>query len=65
MTDDLYDKPAGVRVFQGAVVLTGPGPMSSAFTPGAAEATAVALLAAVVEARGWEGHNAPIRLPLD
>ncbi|RYE63868.1 MAG: hypothetical protein EOO83_02805 [Oxalobacteraceae bacterium] len=62
MPDDLYDVPAEVSVFQGAVVILGPGQMVGAFTADAAEATAVALLAAAVEARSWEGPDAPVIL---
>ena len=62
MLDDLYSEPLDVTVFHGAIVIRGPGQISGAFTIEAAEATAVALLAAAVEAREWHGLKAPVLL---
>ncbi|NJC42432.1 osmotically-inducible protein OsmY [Brevundimonas alba] len=49
--DDLYQDPIDVVVTDGAVVLFGPGSLSGAFTPDAAEQTARALLEAAEQAR--------------
>ncbi len=47
---DDYSEPCVVEAFEGSVVIIGPGPMSGAFTPDAAEASALRLLAAANEA---------------
>ena len=53
MDDDLYTDPMDIRVTEGAVVVLGPGPLCGAFTPDAAEQSALAMLEAVMKAREW------------
>jgi len=53
MDDDLYAEPMEVRVFRGAVVVTGPAAMCGAFTADAAEKSALAMLEAAMKARSW------------
>jgi hypothetical protein len=49
--DDLYDGPLLIDVFRGAVILSGPGSVSLAMTPAAAELSARLLLVAAQKAR--------------
>lgn len=48
-----YSTPCVVTAFEGSVVVTGPGTMTGAFTPDAAEVSALLILEAVREARAW------------
>ena len=48
-----FTDPCAVIAFEGSVVITGPGRLSGAFTPEAAEASARALMEAAALARAW------------
>lgn len=52
MIDD-YNTPMKVEAFQGSVIVDGPGAVLWAFTPDAAEESAMRLLMAASEARVW------------
>lgn len=52
MTDD-YTTPMKVEAFEGSVIVDGPGAVLGAFTPDAAEESAMRLLMAAAEARVW------------
>ena len=51
---DLYTDPMEPRVQPGAVIVMGPGPVAMAFTPDAAEMSAIKLLDAASKARGGQ-----------
>jgi hypothetical protein len=48
-----YTEACGVVAFEGSVVLTGPGPISGAFTADAAEQSGLLLIEAAMRARLW------------
>lgn len=48
-----YTVPLTVKAFEGSVLITGPGAMSGAFTPEAAEASCILLQEAIAKARAW------------
>lgn len=52
MLDD-YSEPATVTEFEGTVLIEGPGALNGAFTPDAAEESALRLLKAAAKAREW------------
>ena len=54
-----YSDPCIVTAFEGSVVITGPGTMTGAFTPDAAEASALLMLEAAREARAWLAMRRP------
>ncbi|NJC42434.1 hypothetical protein GGQ87_002729 [Brevundimonas alba] len=45
--------PCAVVAYEGSVVIRGPGAMSGAFTPDAAETSAHLILEAAAKARAW------------
>lgn len=50
---DLCIQPTDVRAAEGVVIIVGPDAMRGAFTPDAAEQSALAILEAVMKARVW------------
>lgn len=48
-----YSEPCVVVALEGSVVLRGPGPLSAAFTPDAAEASGLLLIEAAHTARAY------------
>ena len=56
MNED-YRRPMSVVMFEGAVLVEGPGAMAGAFTPEAAEASARRLMEAAAEARAWKAAS--------
>ncbi len=48
-----HSTPCVVTAFEGSVVVTGPAPMAGAFTPDAAEASALLMIDAAARARAW------------
>ena len=54
-----YSNPCIVAAFEGSVVIRGPGSLSGAFTPDAAESSGRLLIAAAIEARAYPALRGP------